>query len=84
MLMWLLNKLAGFAGKSVRIKRTANQEEQLDPQTKQWLDNLKNNAQSGDVNAMFDLGVCYYQGKYTAYDPNQACYWWTEVANRGI
>lgn len=29
--MGLLNKLAGFAGESVRIKRTANQEEQLDP-----------------------------------------------------
>lgn len=42
--MRLLNKLAGFAGESVRIKRTANQEEQLDPQTKQWLDKLKNNA----------------------------------------
>ena len=42
--MGLLNKLAGLAGESVRIYRTANQEDQLDPQTKQWLDNLKQNA----------------------------------------
>lgn len=81
--MSILEKLAGHAGESMRIHRTANQEEMLDPQTKQWLENLRQCAQNGDPNAMFELGVCYYQGKYTAYDPYQACNWWTEAANRG-
>lgn len=81
--MGILNKLAGLAGESVRIHKTANQEENLEPQTKQWLENLKQNAQAGNADAMFELGACYYHGQYTAYDPNTACYWWTEAANRG-
>lgn len=32
---------------------------------------------------MFELGGYYYHGKYVAYDLDQACQWWTEVANRG-
>lgn len=81
--MGILNGLAKLAGESVRIKRTANQEEQLDHQTKQWLDNLKQDAQNGNINAMFELGCYYDQGKYVGYDPQLACYWWTEAANRG-
>lgn len=81
--MGLLNGLAKLAGESVRIKRTANQEQQLDSQTKQWLDNLKRSAKDGNINAMFELGSYYDQGKYVGYDPQQACYWWTEAANRG-
>jgi len=81
--MGILNSLAGLAGESMRIRRTANQESNLDPQTKQWLENLRQSAQNGDTNAMFDLGMCYHKGEYTAYDPDQACYWWTEAANKG-
>lgn len=81
--MGLLNDLAKLAGENVRRNRTANQEQYLDVQTKQWLDNLKYNAQNGDIDAMFELGRYYFQGQYVGYDPNQACFWWTEAANRG-
>lgn len=81
--MGLFNDLAKLAGENLRVHRTANQEEQLDPQTKQWLENLKQNAQNGYPEAMFELGGYYFQGKYVGYDPQQACYWWTEAANRG-
>jgi len=81
--MGLINGLARLAGESLRIKRTANQEQKLDPQTKQKLDALKQRAESGDVNAMYELAGCYYNGKYVAYDPDLACKWWTEAANRG-
>lgn len=81
--MGLLNDLAKLAGENVRIKRTANQIEQLDPQTKQYFDTLMQNAQSGNVDAMFELGNYYFQGQYIGYNPEQACLWWTEAANRG-
>lgn len=81
--MGLLNGLAKFAGESIRIKRTADQAEQLDPQTKQWLNMLIENAQNGNVDSMFELGCCYFQGQYVGYNPDQACLWWTEAATRG-
>ena len=81
--MGLFNDLAKLAGENVRKNRTANQEQNLDPQTRQWLDNLKLNAQNGNTDAMFELGGYFFQGQYVGYDPNQACYWWTEAANRG-
>lgn len=81
--MEIFDGIAKLAGESLRRKTTANQEQKIDPQTKQWLDGLRQRAQNGDVNAMFELGGCYYHGKYVAYDPDQACQWWTEAANRG-
>lgn len=81
--MGLIGGLAKLAGESVRMKRTANQVEQLDPQTKQWLDTLMQNAQNGNSDAMFELGCYYFQGQYVGYNPDQACFWWTEAANRG-
>lgn len=81
--MGLFNGLAKLAGENVRKHRTASQEQKLDLQTKQWLDNLKQTAQNGSPEAMFELGGYYFQGKYVGYDPQLACYWWTEAANRG-
>lgn len=81
--MGLFNHLAKFAGETVRIKRNANTEKDLDPQTKQWIDGLMQRAQNGDVNAMYELGGCYFKGEYVGYNPEQACFWWTEAANQG-
>lgn len=81
--MGLLNGLAKLAGERARMKRTQNQEYRLDAEDAQRLNNLKQNAQNGNAAAMFELGVCYYQGKYVGYDPEQACHWWTEAAERG-
>lgn len=75
--------IAKMAGEALRIKRTANQEKNLDPQTRQWIENLKQNAENGNIDAMFELGAYYIKGMYVGYDPHLACYWWTEAANRG-
>ncbi len=81
--MGLFNHLAKFAGETVRIKSNANKALNLDTQTQQWLNGLMQRAQNGDTNAMFELGGHYFKGEYIGYDPNQACYWWTESANKG-
>ena len=81
--MGFINYLAKFIGETMRIKRTENQEEKLDPKTKQWIDTLRQRAQNGDADAMYELGGYYYKGKDVPYDPDQACQWWTEAANRG-
>lgn len=81
--MGFVQDLAGLAGEKARIKRTANQESNLDAQTKQWLDSMRQNAQNGNIQAMYDLGCLYLEGKYIGYNPESACYWWTEAANRG-
>lgn len=81
--MGLLNHLAKFAGETVRIKSNASKEKNLDPQTKQWIEGLIQRAQNGDINAMFELGGYYFKGEYVGYNPEQACFWWTEAANRG-
>ena len=81
--MGIFNHLAKFAGETVRIKSNVNHEKTLDPQTKQWLDNLIKSTENGDVNAMFQLGGYYFKGEYVGYDPQKACFWWSEAANRG-
>lgn len=81
--MGIMQDLAGVAGEKARIRRTADQENLLDPQTKQWLSQLRRNAQNGNRDAMFNLGSYYYEGRYVGYNPEYACYWWTEAANRG-
>ena len=32
---------------------------------------------------MLELGGYYFNGKYVGYNPQQACFWWTEAAKRG-
>ena len=81
--MGFFNHLAKFTGETIRIKRNESNEQNLDPQTKQCLDNLIQCAENGDSNAMFELGGYYFKGEYVGYNPQAACYWWTESANRG-
>lgn len=81
--MGIFDHLAKFAGESVRIYSNKKKEEALDPQTKQWLNELVQQAQNGNTHAMFELGGHYFNGTYVGYDPNKACFWWTEAANRG-
>lgn len=81
--MGLFNGIAKLAGENLRVKRTANQINELDPQTRQWLDNVFEQAKNGDINCMFALGGYYSKGEYVGYSPNDACFWWTEAASRG-
>ena len=81
--MGIFDRFAGFLGESLRIKVNANQAAKLDEQTKSYIENLIQSAQNGNVNAMFQLGVYYFNGQYVGYNPQEACYWWTEAANRG-
>ena len=81
--MGLLSGLAKLAGESVRIKKNANKEAQLDPKQQQALEEMRQRAENGDVRYMYLLASYYYNGEYVGYDPEQACYWWTEAANKG-
>lgn len=81
--MGILKGLAKLAGESVRIKSNESNLEKLDSQTRQCIEELMQRAQNGDVNAMFELGGYYINGQYVGYNPDQACFWWTEAANRG-
>lgn len=81
--MGIFDRLAQFAGETVRIKSNANKEKNLDPQTKQWINELTQRAENGDTAAMLELGGYYFNGKYVGYNPQQACFWWTEAAKRG-
>lgn len=79
----LLNHLARMTGESMRIKKTAKQEQNISPEIQQKVELITQRAQNGDVDAMFTLGGLYFKGEYVRYDPDTACYWWTEAANRG-
>ena len=81
--MGFLKDVTRLVGETARMNRTAGQEEQLDPETRRLLELLKQNARNGDVQAMFDLGNLYNEGKYVAYDPEQACTCWTEAGKNG-
>lgn len=72
-----------YMRESMRIKKEADKEKNLDPLTKQLLEELKQRAHNGDVESMFNLALCYIRGQYVGYDPEKACFWWTEAANRG-
>lgn len=78
-----LNHLAKMAGENMRISKTAKQEQNISPEIQQKVDAIIQRAQNGDVDAMFTLGGLYFKGEHVRYDPDTACYWWTEAANRG-
>ena len=79
----IINNLAKFAGETVRIKKSSKTFDELDPQTKQKVDNLIKAAQGGNIDAITKLAGFYYSGEYVGYDPQQAIYWWTEAAKKG-
>lgn len=81
--MGFIGSLVQAAGELHRIKKEENKEKDLDPLTKQLLEELKKRAQNGDVDSMFRLGICYIRGEYVGYNPDDACFWWTEAAKRG-
>lgn len=81
--MGIFDHLAKFAGETVRIKANANKEQNLDSQTKHWIEGLIQRAENGDTNAMLEIGGYYFNGEYVGYNPQQACYWWTEAAKLG-
>lgn len=66
--MRLINGLAKLAEETMRIKRTANQEDTLNSQTKQKVETLKQKTHNSDINPIYDLGGCYYNGKHVARD----------------
>lgn len=81
--MGFVKDMAKLLGEKTRMKRTADQESQLDARSKQILDAVRSKANEGDGYAMYTLGGYYIKATYVGYDPRQACYWWTEAANRG-
>jgi TPR repeat protein/serine/threonine protein kinase len=40
-------------------------------------------AQNGDINAQFNLGLCYFDGSGVAQDHQKAVYWYTKAAEQG-
>lgn len=78
-----LNHMARWAGESARIRKTAKQEKQMTPDKQKLINDVTQRAQNGDVEAMFALGSAYFNAEYVRYDPDEACYWWTEAAKRG-
>ena len=81
--MSIFGDIAAVFGETKRINRTSNNENALNENERVWLDNLRKAADSGDIGAMFDLGVLYYQGKYVGYNPDMACRYWEAAAKRG-
>lgn len=81
--MGFIKDLAKLAGEKSRMKRTADQENHLDPQSKEKLESVRQRIKQGDRDAMYQLGCFYFDAQYVGYDPAQACYWWTEAANLG-
>ena len=80
--MGIFSDLAGFAGESLRSKKADEINANLDRETSEWLAAITQAAEGGNTEAMFQLGDAYYQGKRLGYDPDKACFWWTEAARR--
>lgn len=80
--MGIFSDLAGFAGESLRRKKADNLNANLDEDTLQWLNAITQAAENGNIEAMFQLGNAYNEGKKLGYDPDKACFWWTEAAKR--
>lgn len=81
--MGFLNDIANLLGERQRIKRTANQESQLNSAQRAKLAELRQSAENGNIEYMYTLASYYYEGNYVGYDPEMACYWWTKAAKRG-
>lgn len=81
--MGIVKFLAKSVAETVREKRTYSQEENLSLETKREIEALRKKAENGNLPAMDRLGYYYYAGIYVGYNPDKACYWWTEAANRG-
>lgn len=80
---YLLNHIAKFAGESMRMRKTEKQEQNLSPEIQQKVDIVIQDAKNGNIEAMEVLGGMYFKGENVRYDPDEACYWWTEAANNG-
>ncbi|MDO4601103.1 MAG: hypothetical protein Q4B37_02435 [Eubacteriales bacterium] len=78
-----ISQLVKFAGETSRIKKEKNQENELDPLSKQRLEILMQRAHDDDVQSMLDLGILYIQGRFVGYDPDMARYWWEKAAQKG-
>jgi len=78
-----LKDIASIAGEAVRMHRTEKQANNIDPQTKQMVDNARKDAENGSVKAMVWLANAYYYGKVVGYDPELMRYWMTKAAERG-
>lgn len=78
-----MNNIAGILGESLRIKRTAYRTKNMDEETKKLFNKLMEVSENGNAKAMFELGQWYYNGQRIGYDPEQACYWWTQAAEKG-
>ena len=67
----------------MRMMKTSRQETQLNSKQQEALEEMRQRAESGDLQCMYQLASYYYNGEYVGYSPEKACYWWTEAANRG-
>lgn len=81
--MSLLGDFIAVLGESKRIKNTAGNEASLSEENKKKLNCLRNEANAGNVEAMFTLGNLYYNGEDIGYDPEMACKYWEEAAKHG-
>ena len=45
---------------------------------------IKKAAEQGDVQAQFNLAICYYNGQGVSKDLKQAIYWYQKAAGQGF
>lgn len=80
----LMKRLASSLGESTRIKRTAKQEALNMTEEKQnTVQRMKDAANSGNVDCMFNLGCLYWSGEDLRYDPVEALHWFKMAAEAG-
>ena len=76
----LTRELAGTFGESIRVKKAAKTP--IAPEHEEYVRQITEAAQNGDVQAMLVLGNHYIDGAYVSYSPAHAEFWWNEAAKR--
>lgn len=80
----LLGDAAGAIGEAGRRARTAKREQtNMTPELQQAIENLVQQAEAGNIEAMGKLADAYIEGTQLRYDPDEACRWWTAAAQAG-
>lgn len=80
----LMKRMAASLGESMRMKRTAKDEERnMTSQKKADLERMIAAAESGNVECMFNLGCLYWGGSEVRYDPAEALHWFKKAAEAG-
>lgn len=75
--------LAKGLGEAARMYKTSDNVEKLTVEQRERLNEIFASAESGDVQAMFDIATMYYNGEYLPYDPLKSVEWFEKAARGG-